>query len=89
VEGIRKLDELVSTNAESVASDVHTVALALLVEVKITKYETYSLSKDQFIIDLFIFLTGKEFAIPSVQGCHPINGQFIPVLRPLFRPGII
>lgn len=34
VDGIRRLDELVaSTNGESVASDIHTVALALLVEV--------------------------------------------------------
>ena len=38
MEGIRKLDELVSTNGDSVASDVHTVALALLVEVYIYIY---------------------------------------------------
>ena len=33
VDGIRRLDELMASNADAVAADVHTVALALLLEV--------------------------------------------------------
>lgn len=75
MEGIRRLDELVATNGESVSGEVHTVALALLVEVKYFRKQEFEVAvRSNCYIKCIGLISGEKFAIPSLQGCHPVYG---------------
>ncbi len=69
MEGIRRLEELITSHSETVAPEVHIVVLTLLVEVY---YVNCYL--DCFIQFSTYFFLDKESTVASLQGGHPIYG---------------